>query len=191
MLEKKVYISFLHSYFYITGSIGRYRYKKKIITMLEEVSEHLPKIFVESGAIKMPSELNMMTTDYTLHDIDLIYIDDDNKKLLNKIEKDDDIEIIQIKKDLLMLYYKPKKLRIDIFICKKEYFYTYYLFTLLGKKINIILRKKAKSYNLILNQYGLFDTSTSNNIKINYNNKKNIFYNLGMILKKIYSYKKI
>jgi DNA polymerase/3'-5' exonuclease PolX len=187
MLDKRVYISFLNDYFYITGSIGRYKYKKKIMKVLMDISEHLPTIFESSGAIKMPSET--LNYENSLHDIDLIYIDEDNTKLLKKIQENKNIEIIQVKKDLLMLYYKPKRLRIDIFICKKEYFYTYYLFTLLGKKINIILRKKAMSYNLILNQYGLFDRKTRNNIKINFNYKKDLFYNLGMILKKIYSYK--
>ena len=176
MLDKRIYISFLNSFFYVTGSIGRYKYKKKITTVLMQISENLLKIFELSVAVK--------------HDIDLIYIDEDNTKLLKRLKGNKDIEIIQIKKDLLMLYYKPKKLRIDIFICKKEYFYMYYLFTLLGKKINIILRKKAISYNLLLNQYGLFDRKTKENIKINFDYKKDMFYNLGQILKKIYSYKK-
>ena len=176
MLDKRIYVPFLNGFFYITGSIGRYKYKKKITSILMQISDNLPKIFELSVAVK--------------HDIDLIYVDEDNTKLLKRLRGSDDIEIIQIKRDLLMLYYKPKKLRIDIFICKKEYFYMYYLFTLLGKKINIILRKKMMSNNLLLNQYGLFDRKTKENIKINFDYKKDLFYNLGQILKKIYSYKK-
>ena len=183
MLDKRVYIPFLNDYFYITGSVGRYKYRKKILKILIDISDHLPKIFESSGAIKSYDDTN------NLHDIDLIYIDDDNTKILKKMREDKNIEIIQVKRDLLMLYYKPKKLRIDIFICKKEYFYMYYLFTLLGKKINIILRKKAKNYNLILNQYGLFERKKRNLIKINYDYKKDLFYNLGLIIKKLYSYK--
>ena len=179
MLDKRTYIPFLNGYFYISGSIGRYRNKKAIAIMLRDVSENLPKIFETENMEYMP------------HDMDLIYIDDDNSRLLNTFQKNKDIEIIQIKKDLLMLRYKPNNLRIDVFICKKKDFYTYYLFTLLGKKINIILRKKAISYNLLLNQYGLFDRKTKEILKIKYNYNKSIYYNISLILKRIYSYKEI
>ena len=43
--------------------------------------------------------------------------------------------------------------------------------------------------NILLNQYGLFDKINNNNeIMIKYNRNKDIFYNMGLLLKKIYSY---
>jgi len=172
----KKYIDNLKDYFYLSGSVARYKYKKPIMVMLTEISETLPKIFEKENA------------EYAPHDLDLIFIDKDNIKMVEKIKKEKNLEIVQVKKDLIMLKDKKKELRIDIFICNKKNFYLYYLFTLLGKKINIILRKKSMKNGLLLNQYGLFDRETQIEIKIKYNNKKSIFYNIGLIIKKVYSF---
>ena len=180
----KVYIDLLKGYFYISGSVCRYKYKKPIMVMLSEISDTLPEIFEKENA------------EYNPHDLDLIYIikdDTDYKILLERFQNDKSLEIIQIKKDLFMLKHKITNIRIDVFICKQEHFYFYYLFTLLGKKINIILRKKAMKYNLLLNQYGLFNRENNNlySYKIKYNKNKSIFYNIGLIIKKIYFFEKI
>ena len=172
-----IYILFLKNFFYVSGSVGRYRYKNNIMNMLIKVSDTLSILFEKENA------------EYAPHDLDLIYIDDNgNERLLNILKKNENLEIIQIKKDLIMLKHKKKKIRIDIFICEKKYLYSYYLFTLLGKRINIILRKKAIKANILLNQYGLFDRTNNTQIMIKYNTNKDIFYNMGLLLKKIYSY---
>jgi DNA polymerase/3'-5' exonuclease PolX len=172
-----MYIPFLKNFFYVSGSVGRYRYKNKIMYMLTKVSDTLPALFEKENA------------EYAPHDLDLIYIDEEgNERLVNFLKKNENLEFIQIKKDLIMLRHKKKKIRIDIFICKKEYLYSYYLFTALGKRINIILRKKAIRANILLNQYGLFDRTNNKQIIIKYNKNKDIFYNMELLLKKIYSY---
>jgi DNA polymerase/3'-5' exonuclease PolX len=168
---KKFYIKDLKEDFFITGSYGRYRYKKQIYLMLSKVSHTLPDLEDEN----------------TGKDLDILYIDNNgNEKLVKKFEQNQSLEIIQIKRDLIMLKHKHTKIRYDVFICSKEHFYTYYLFTLLGKKINIILRKKAIKKNLLLNQYGIFNRDTNEEIIINYDYTKNIFNNMLLILKLLY-----
>jgi hypothetical protein len=174
----KIYIPFLKNFFYVSGSVGRYRYKKVIMKMLLDVSETLPKLFEKENA------------DYAPHDLDLIYIDEkDNTKLIEFLKKNKALEFIQIKKDLIMLKDKIRNIRIDIFVCKKRHLYTYYLFTLLGKRINIILRKIAMRANLLLNQYGLFDNINNKEIEVKYDYKNGIIYNMKLLLKKLYSFK--
>jgi DNA polymerase/3'-5' exonuclease PolX len=170
---KKFYINDLKDYFYMTGSYGRYYYRKQIHLMLKNVSETLPEL--ENNAIS------------TGKDIDLLYISDNNEKIIEKIRQNKNLEIIQMKKDLIMLKNNKTNIHYDIFICKKQYFYSYYLFTLVGKQINIILRKKAIKKNLLLNQYGIFKRDTIEEINIPYNEKKNEFYNMLLILKYLYS----
>ena len=67
-----IYMPFLKNFFYVSGSVGRNRYKNNIINMLNEVSDTLPLLFEKE---------NMR---YTPHDLDLIYIDDNgNENILN------------------------------------------------------------------------------------------------------------
>jgi DNA polymerase/3'-5' exonuclease PolX len=171
-----MYYKLFNIEFFITGSVGRNKYFKQIYEKLSKISETLPKILLEDKKLD------------TKKDIDLLYFGK-LKDILDIIKKkySKNVEIIQIKKDLLML--KVGEIRYDIFVCeKKEDFYSYYLFSLIGKRLNIILRKKAKNKNLLLNQHGLYDLKTNEKIKIYYNNNQGILENIYKIIKKIYNF---
>lgn len=136
-----------------------------------------------------------------LKDLDiLIVVDDkylvDNKLLCPKsdkfilqsiIFKSKKIKIVNVKtnggrRKSMIIKINNKNILLDIFICtKKEK--VFQLVARIGpKELNIIMRRKAKNLNMLLNEYGLFNRKTNKQIS-NIKTQKDIFEKLGMSYK--------
>lgn len=78
----------------------------------------------------------------------------------------------KIKKD------KTVYLKADVFLSSQQEFPFHLLFATGSGGFNILMRKKAKSKNMILSQHGLFDRDTKK--RINVRSERGVFRKLGM-----------
>lgn len=171
------YVNDLNDKFIIVGSIGRKTYHKQLMEITEKYSDTIPKILEKD--FKQP---------VTRHDMDLLIMGDINKLA----EKYRDILIapksLTLKSDILTLRRKdgkyPQIKQYNLFVAKdKDELPYYFLYSLLGDVINIIMRIKIRSKGLLLNRHGLFKDGKL--IKLDFG--EDLFENLNKILKYIYS----
>lgn len=156
----------------LVGSRGRIKYKNELMKLFKEINSK--------------SILKTVTFNLNKKDYDYLCVTNNYKQLLKNIDiiiDKTNASIITIKKDLITIVIE--NIKYDFFICKKKDKYYYFLFLILGKIYNIILRLKVKKLGLKLNRYGLYDNDKK--IYFRFNKSKNIFYNITIILKYIES----
>jgi hypothetical protein len=153
--------------FILVGSRGRILYKTKLYELFNKIN-----------SITMYNNIcfKLIKKDY-----DYLYIGNQSD-IINKYHD----YIINIKKVYIKLNINKKIY--DIFISNESTKYFYFLFLILGKQLTIILRNKAKTYNLKLNQYGLFYLNNLHKVPLRFNKTKDIFHNIYIIMKYIYYY---
>ena len=163
----------------LVGSQGRLKYKNELIDLFSDIEYEF----------RSSTMLNNVDFKPDKNDYDLLCITDNIDSLLDNIDSliDKTNAVVKtVKVDLITIIIDD--IKYDIFMCKKKDKYYYFLFLILGKTANIILRQKVKRLGLKLNRYGLFNKDKKINIK--FDNKLNIFYNIYIIFSYIYTYRK-
>ncbi len=151
--------------FILVGSRGRVLYKNKLCKLFNKIGSNTMYDYIEFNLIKK--------------DYDFLYIGD-QINIINKFYNN----IIDIKLNYIQLQINNDI--IDIFISDNDSKYFYFLYLILGKKLTIILRNKAKSKGLKLNQYGLYYNDNLRKVPLHFNEKKDYFDNIYIIIKYIY-----
>lgn len=149
----------------LVGSRGRILYKKQLYDLFNKIG---------SDTMYNYFDFKLNKKDY-----DYLYIGD-QLDILNEFYE----HIIDIKINYIKLNIKNDIF--DIFISDNDTKYYYFLYLIMGKTLTIILRNKAKGKNLKLNQYGLY-YNNSKKVPLRFNEKKNIFHNLHIIINYIYN----
>jgi DNA polymerase (family 10) len=83
----------------------------------------------------------------------------------------------------MIIYFREKNIKIDIFYTTKDALPYALLHYTGSKNFNIRVRSHAKSLGYKLNQYGLFDVKTGNQIIISKASEKTILKKLGITYK--------
>ena len=150
----------------LVGSRGRLLYKKQLC-----------ELFIKIGSKTM---YNIINFKLIKKDYDYLYIGD-QYDIINKFYNN----IIDIKIGYVKL--KINNNIYDIFISNNDTKYYFFIYLILGKTLTIILRNKAKSKALKLNQYGLYYINNSRKVPLHFDKEKNMFYNIYIIIKYIYN----
>tara|TARA_Y100000389_G_C17452256_1_gene515669 strand:- start:1088 stop:1585 length:498 start_codon:yes stop_codon:yes gene_type:complete len=151
--------------FYIVGSRARIKFKNDLCELFKK--------------IKSETLQNIISFDVVKNDYDYLYIGNPID-IINEYKQ----YIINIKIDLITL--KINNIKYDVFVSNNNDKYYYFLYLILGKIPTIVLRQKAKRHGLKLNRHGLYYIDNLRKVPLRFDDKKNMFDNIYIIMNYIY-----